>query len=612
MTTEINGSMALRPLFAPQSGAGSGGAKPGWSDRLVPPMLQPLGTIGRTPSRTKRLRHRRNKAVLVSLLGLGTLGAVSFGAWPWVAPYLTQDLGLAQRFDEVGDTMDRVIAQAQSELEDFTQEEVVADIARTGEPSSANEETGVAPNSEAAQGPEAVQMPESAQELEVAQGPEAAPEPEATLEPKALPTAVGETVADFAVSEDSLENAQTEDSPQDRAVGEDESVTAALPSQVETSASSGGSPGVENEQIAAVDLDSSSGAVPSQSSDTAPAEPLFLEEEPEPTPGAQDEAGSDGAASERKTAEEATENGERAPSPLADAAGEKPTLVVGPPILSPKPDTPSETPDTIEGAVEAARSAPLESSKDVKGDTDLDAKAGEGSVAASAPSSAVQIATIASPKPRPSRPIPAISTPATPTPTTPASPQARAVEQLEPVRVTRSDGSRSQGVGRDQTQPPQPVSVSDAKPKIIPAAAVPRRKPTPPRVSLNPPPAPRPASQPPSISPSPPPRQSVASLPPIVPSSPKVRPARPERSAAPPAREEPEELTLLAEVQLLLRALDIEPGRVDGTMTRQTIRAIRTYQDFAGLAVTGKADQALLEDLRSVAGLMGQSVTPQN
>ncbi|MEM7653663.1 MAG: peptidoglycan-binding protein, partial [Pseudomonadota bacterium] len=598
-------------------GTGSGGAKPGWSDRLVPPMLQPLGTIGRTPSRTKRLRHRRNKAVLVSLLGLGTLGAVSFGAWPWVAPYLTQDLGLAQRFDEVGDTMDRVIAQAQSELEDFSQEEVVAEVAGAGEPPSVDEETGVTPKSEAAT------------ELEAVQGPEA------------VPTAVGEAVADFAVSEDSLESAQAEDPSQDAPFSEEESVAVALPPQVDTSASSGEPDGKEDPKVALVDVDSSGTPAPSQSSDTAPAEPLFLEEEPEPAPGLQDNAGSDGAASERKIAEKASEDGVQATSPLADAAVEKPTLVVGPAILSPKPDTPVETPDKVESALEAARSAPLESSKGAKGNTDLDAKADGGSVAVSPPSSAVQISSIAAPKPRPNRPIsasplPATSLPGTPkpttpaptttAPTTPASPQASAVEQQVSVRVTRSDGSRSDGVGRDQTQPPQPVSVGDAKPKIIPVAAVPRRKPTPPRVSLNPPPPPPPVSRQPTVSPptvqspigqspigqSPSPRQSVASLPPIVPSSPKVRPARPERSVASAAREEPEELTLLAEIQLLLRALDIEPGRVDGTMNRQTVRAIRTYQDFAGLAVTGKADQTLLEDLRSVAGLMGQSVTPQN
>jgi len=54
---------------------------------------------------------------------------------------------------------------------------------------------------------------------------------------------------------------------------------------------------------------------------------------------------------------------------------------------------------------------------------------------------------------------------------------------------------------------------------------------------------------------------------------------------------------LIWEVETELTRRGYKTGPIDGTMDQQTAAAIRSYEDDAGLAVTGKANLALLENL---------------
>jgi peptidoglycan hydrolase-like protein with peptidoglycan-binding domain len=66
----------------------------------------------------------------------------------------------------------------------------------------------------------------------------------------------------------------------------------------------------------------------------------------------------------------------------------------------------------------------------------------------------------------------------------------------------------------------------------------------------------------------------------------------------PPAQSE---AAMVMEIKKLLGQLDFQPGPMDGTLDDQTVAAIQSYQQTAGLPVDGKPSQALLEELRSVA-----------
>lgn len=57
-----------------------------------------------------------------------------------------------------------------------------------------------------------------------------------------------------------------------------------------------------------------------------------------------------------------------------------------------------------------------------------------------------------------------------------------------------------------------------------------------------------------------------------------------------------------AEVQILLARVHHSPGAIDGVMGPNTRRAIRAYQRFNGMAVTGQPSTVLLERLRADAG----------
>jgi hypothetical protein len=60
----------------------------------------------------------------------------------------------------------------------------------------------------------------------------------------------------------------------------------------------------------------------------------------------------------------------------------------------------------------------------------------------------------------------------------------------------------------------------------------------------------------------------------------------------------------ISEVQRLLATLDFRPGPPDGVLGHRTVKAIRLYQKFGGLEITGHATPELLLDLRAVASRM--------
>ncbi len=60
----------------------------------------------------------------------------------------------------------------------------------------------------------------------------------------------------------------------------------------------------------------------------------------------------------------------------------------------------------------------------------------------------------------------------------------------------------------------------------------------------------------------------------------------------------------LAEMERLLARLDLEPSSSDGIVDLQTKRAIRLYQQIAGLPVDGEPSQALLADMREVVKIL--------
>ena len=60
----------------------------------------------------------------------------------------------------------------------------------------------------------------------------------------------------------------------------------------------------------------------------------------------------------------------------------------------------------------------------------------------------------------------------------------------------------------------------------------------------------------------------------------------------------------ISEVQRRLAKLDFQPDPSDGVLGHRTVKAIRLYQKFGGLEITGHATPDLLVDLRAVAARM--------
>ncbi len=58
---------------------------------------------------------------------------------------------------------------------------------------------------------------------------------------------------------------------------------------------------------------------------------------------------------------------------------------------------------------------------------------------------------------------------------------------------------------------------------------------------------------------------------------------------------------MVMEIKKLLTQLNFQPGPMDGSLDDQTVAAIESYQQTAGLPVDGKPSQALLDELRAVA-----------
>ncbi len=56
----------------------------------------------------------------------------------------------------------------------------------------------------------------------------------------------------------------------------------------------------------------------------------------------------------------------------------------------------------------------------------------------------------------------------------------------------------------------------------------------------------------------------------------------------------------IRELEDLLARIGFDPGPVDGVLDAQTRAAIKVYQDFAALPVTGQESRGLLDELRGV------------
>jgi|GEM_PF-4385510 len=76
-------------------------------------------------------------------------------------------------------------------------------------------------------------------------------------------------------------------------------------------------------------------------------------------------------------------------------------------------------------------------------------------------------------------------------------------------------------------------------------------------------------------------------------------------ASVPPAKSPALSGAEIIEIQKLLENLGLGPGNLDGVVSAETTAAIRAYQEMAGLPASGVADQALLDELRSVAELYG-------
>ena len=66
------------------------------------------------------------------------------------------------------------------------------------------------------------------------------------------------------------------------------------------------------------------------------------------------------------------------------------------------------------------------------------------------------------------------------------------------------------------------------------------------------------------------------------------------------------------ELENLLARLGFDPGPVDGVLDAQTRTAIKGYQDFAALPVTGRASWSLLDELRGVTESLDDVRIPES
>jgi hypothetical protein len=68
----------------------------------------------------------------------------------------------------------------------------------------------------------------------------------------------------------------------------------------------------------------------------------------------------------------------------------------------------------------------------------------------------------------------------------------------------------------------------------------------------------------------------------------------------------------IRELEDLLAQLGFDPGPIDGVLDAQTRTAIKGYQDFAALPVTGQASWSLLDEVRGVTDSLGDVRIPQS
>ncbi len=67
----------------------------------------------------------------------------------------------------------------------------------------------------------------------------------------------------------------------------------------------------------------------------------------------------------------------------------------------------------------------------------------------------------------------------------------------------------------------------------------------------------------------------------------------------------------IRELEGLLADLGFDPGPVDGVLDEETRTAIKGYQDFAALPITGGASWGLFNELRDVTEILGDVRIPQ-
>ena len=502
MSWDPNGMPRTGPLFSPLGA--------GWTGKLTPPTLRPLGTVRTTPSRTMRLRQRRTQqvAALLALLAAGGVGM--YFAWPVMAPLITPYLPAPRT-------------------------EPVAADAPTSSVSPGAAESPTDPVHESA--------------------PQAAPQP--------APQAASEQGIDAAADRDTDQTAARVALPRPPS----SPVAATVPSQTDTVAvTPAGAEPLTN--LLAQQAQSDGVVLPLALSPAPPSS----EDQEDTTP-----AGDNAAPQSAGTNAAGTDAAARGTSGSGIAA--LPTD----PILPLSPGGASDG-DTREIARNAARAILSEQPADpVPPPTPTPAPPSVGTPIASAlpmpdPASSPGAGLATDPDPVPETTVSERLSAARA-----AAPEPTAPKPTAPTTKPVSDTPSPRTAPAPAAKPAQPAVVALAAPSL-------------PETVATPPAATPPAATPPAATP-------AVATPPVTPRSAIPPVSAPGRKPAPPARAD-RTATLIGEIQTLLRALNIEPGRVDGTLTRQTVQAIQTYQDFAGLPVTGKPDEALLEDLRNVTGLL--------
>lgn len=82
------------------------------------------------------------------------------------------------------------------------------------------------------------------------------------------------------------------------------------------------------------------------------------------------------------------------------------------------------------------------------------------------------------------------------------------------------------------------------------------------------------------------------------PSSPATTQMAQAATAAAPAKAKPRAARWVKEAQTQLKAAGYDPGKIDGTIGKQTRAAVKAFQTAKGLKVTGRLDTATRKALK--------------